>query len=220
LVINGKTGIVKNACLYGACEAIAASRYPMQVDIDEKALDADSVWFALQTGTSDTLQEGARAIQRAEKLGRMPSHTGEDNYLCGITVQFDLTFSKQAWAEAERYHWFQIVSSQSTMHRLANMSMNDACTEYVDDRIMAVMNELQCRFNEDHSRENYLRMIYSCPSGLRLTARITTNFRQLKTILEQRQHHRLPEWREFCEWIQTIPYFKRLCMEENRNDIR
>lgn len=41
--------------------------------------------------------------------------------------------------------------------------------------------------------------------GLRLTARITTNYRQLKTIYQQRKNHRLPEWRAFCAWIETLP---------------
>ena len=37
-------------------------------------------------------------------------------------------------------------------------------------------------------------------------ARLTTNYRSLKTIYSQRKNHRLPEWREFCEWIETLPY--------------
>ena len=43
------------------------------------------------------------------------------------------------------------------------------------------------------------------PSGLELTARMTTNYRQLKTIYAQRKNHRLPEWRRFCEWIEDLP---------------
>ena len=35
---------------------------------------------------------------------------------------------------------------------------------------------------------------------------MTTNYRQLKTIYCQRRTHRLPEWRVFCEWIETLPY--------------
>jgi hypothetical protein len=45
---------------------------------------------------------------------------------------------------------------------------------------------------------------------------MTTNYRQLKTIYHQRKNHRLPEWREFCEWILTLPLFKALCIKEPR----
>ena len=41
---------------------------------------------------------------------------------------------------------------------------------------------------------------------IRLTASMTTNYRQLKTIYAQRRHHRLPEWQAFCDWIETLPY--------------
>mgnify|MGYP002519675587 CR=1 FL=1 len=53
--------------------------------------------------------------------------------------------------------------------------------------------------------EKYLEILYSNPAGFKLTARMTTNYRQLKTIYAQRKNHRLPEWRAFCEWIETLP---------------
>ena len=53
--------------------------------------------------------------------------------------------------------------------------------------------------------EKYLEILYSNPAGFKLTARMTTNYRQLKTIYAQRRTHRLPEWRAFCEWIETLP---------------
>ena len=63
--------------------------------------------------------------------------------------------------------------------------------------------------------ELYLEILYSNPAGFTLTARMTTNYRCLKNIWRQRRHHRLPEWREFCKWIETLPYAKELiCYEE------
>jgi hypothetical protein len=34
----------------------------------------------------------------------------------------------------------------------------------------------------------------------------------LKTIYYQRKNHKLPEWREFCQWIEELPYFKDLVL--------
>ena len=59
--------------------------------------------------------------------------------------------------------------------------------------------------NEEAIKEQYLRVLYSNPCGFKLTAGMTTNYRQLKTIYNQRKTHRLPEWRAFCEWIHTLP---------------
>ena len=72
------------------------------------------------------------------------------------------------------------------------------------------MKELVAKYNDDPTPDNYLRVLYTNPCGFRLTAGMTTNYRQLKTIYQQRKAHRLPEWRTFCGWALTLPYFKSL----------
>ena len=73
------------------------------------------------------------------------------------------------------------------------------------------MKELVCLYNDDPSPENYLRVLYSNPNGFTYTMRIDTNYRQLKTMYAQRLTHRLPEWRELCEWIETLPEAWLIC---------
>ena len=68
------------------------------------------------------------------------------------------------------------------------------------------MKELVQEYNECPTPENYLRVLYSNPCGFKLTAGMTTNSRQLKTIYAQRKNHRLPEWVAFCKWIESLPY--------------
>ena len=67
-------------------------------------------------------------------------------------------------------------------------------------------NILLNEYNKNPCKENKLYLLYNCPVGLQLTARMTTNYRQFKTIYKQRKNHTLPEWREFCKWIETLPY--------------
>lgn len=62
----------------------------------------------------------------------------------------------------------------------------------------------------DIAKRKYLEILYSNPAGFTLTARMTTNYRCLRNIYMQRKDHRLPEWRAFCEWIETLPYAKEL----------
>lgn len=177
--------IVSNTRVYGFDESIKASKYPMA------------------TNTEDCTVE---ITERQKVLASSPKGEGHDNFLCGIIVQFDLTFTVKAWTEAERYHFFDIVSSQSTMHRISKFDLDEQYISYVDERIIAIMNELKDRYNETKEPEDYLRLLYSNPCGFKLTAAMTTNYRQLKTIYSQRRFHRLPEWREFCEWVESLPH--------------
>ena len=179
--------------VYGLQDSIKASKYPMSVDVEECTDDI---------------------TPRTRKLGSCETGTGHDQFLTGCIVQFDLTFSIKAWVEAERYHFFDFVSSQSTMHRIANLDPNEQCTEYVDEEIIKLLERKIAAYKADPTPENYLYILYNVPTGFELTARMTTNFRQLKTIYHQRKNHRLPEWREFCKWIDTLPSFKELVLNE------
>ena len=65
------------------------------------------------------------------------------------------------------------------------------------------------------AKEKYLEILYNVPSGFELTARISTNYCQLKTVISQRKNHRLPEWREFCEHMtENLPRFKEIVLGE------
>lgn len=191
--------IVNNVKIYGLEDSIKAAKYPMSVDID---------------ALTDEMTPGIH------KLGMAPRGSGHDNFLKGIIVQFDLTFTNKVWPEAERYHWFDFVSSQSTMHRISKFDLNKAYIHYVDNRVIQVVKEKVERYNrlvamrpqptlpeyEEEIMEAYLAILYNNPAGFKLTARMTTNYQQLKTIYGQRKTHRLPEWRVFCSWLETLPY--------------
>ena len=176
---------VNNWKVYGLPESVKASKYPMAVSTDSCT---------------------AVMTEKTYALAQCPLGTGHDQFLTGIVVQFDLTLSIKCWTEAQRYHFLDFVSSQSTMHRITKFDIAEQCNEYVDPRIIEVCNELVCEYNENPTPEKYLAVLYNIPTGFRLTARMTTNYRQLKTIYNQRKNHRLPEWRAFCEWIGKLPY--------------
>ena len=118
------------------------------------------------------------------------------------------------------HHFFDFISSQSTMHRITKFDLDEAYVEYVDDRIITIMKEKIKDYNNNPTSEKYLEILYSNPCGFKLTARMTTNYRQLKTIYSQRKSHRLPEWRDFCKWIETLPYSELITglSKENNNN--
>lgn len=185
--------IISNEKVYGLESSIKRAKYPMSTDIGK-----------LNTDLTDGIK----------KLAQSGRGEGHDQWLTGVVVQFDLTFTVKCWTEAERYHFLDFISSQSTMHRITKFDLDKAYIEYVDPRIVEIMKEKVALYNEmcaaevrdeEAIKEQYLRVLYSNPCGFKLTAGMTTNYRQLKTIYNQRKTHRLPEWRAFCEWVHTLP---------------
>ena len=166
----------------------------------------------------DTSAVNGDITERIIKLAQSGKGEGHDQFMTGIRVAFDLTFTVKAWTEAERYRFLEFVSSQSTMHRIAKFDLSKQYNRYVDPRMIEIMNELKDRYNETQDPEDYLRLLYSNPCGFELTARLTTNYRALKTIYSQRKNHRLPEWREFCKEIEKLPYAKELIVGKNDKD--
>ena len=209
-VVKSCDGLVSDCHVYDLDESVRASKYPMAVDHNKT---------------------NSEITDRTKSLGRTGMGEGHDNFLSGIVVNFDLTITNKMWVEAERYHFFQIVSSQSTMHRISKIGENrNNFDSHVDTRTLSILNEKIAEYNrlsslatpddltirqerEELLKEAYLDILMNVPAGLKLTARISTNYRQLKTIYYQRKNHRLPEWRKFCNWMETeLPHFKELCL--------
>ena len=193
--------LIDNVKIYGLSESIKASKYPMSVD------------------NSNLTDEITPTVA---KLFNAKQGSGHDNALKGIIVQFDLTMTSKMSVELERYHFIDFVSSQSTMHRITKFDLDKAYIKYVDKRVINIMKEKVYAYNdlldhgfkasEDLMKERYLEILYTNPCGFQLTARMTTNYQQLKTMYFQRRSHRLTEWQEFCDWCETLPYFKELCL--------
>lgn len=212
---------VDNVKIYDLEESIIASGYPMRTEAAFRPVED-------------------KDIKRGSNLSKAtigPTGNGaHDQFLTGIRVAFDLTCSNKMWVEAERYRFLEFVSSQSTMHRITKFDIRKQYNEYVDPNIIDIMVKKVEEYNNLLERNEqlkdkislggkaeisktlknkYLEILYSNPAGFELTARLTTNYRCLKNIYKQRKDHRLPEWRQFCKWIETLPYAKEflLCGE-------
>ena len=198
--------MISNVKVYGLEESVMASKYPMAVDVNKVS---------------------SEITNKTKSLASAPKGSGHDNFLKGIIVQFNLKMTPKMSVELERYHFIDFVSSQSTMHRITKFDLDESYIKYVDPRIIKIMKEKIDEYNKidiewkygltpqcveiqrEHNEEmkrRYLEILYSNPCGFQLTARMTTNYQQLKTIYSQRKMHRLPEWTAFCDWIETLPY--------------
>ena len=111
--------------------------------------------------------------------------------LRGIIVWVKITTSLYTWAEIETYRaGHERLASESTMH-----------TE-----------------GKGLSGEELQKVKAEIPSGRKLTKVDYFSYQTLRRIYFQRRNHRLPEWHEFCNFIETLPYAKELITIENVTD--
>lgn len=188
-----------NVRVYDLPESIKASGYPMSLHIQ----DNNDSWDCDIT-TKD--------LERATTSAHNPLSSGHCNFLSGILVSFDIEMPQYLWMQFERYHFKQIVSSQSKMHRITKMDLDDQCNEYVLPQIKAILKDMINQYNANPSQESFQKIISNTPMGLNLTARINTNYLQLATIRNQRHKHPLIEWHYICDWIDSLPKFKELIL--------
>ena len=185
---------IENIRVYDMEESLIASGYPMRTELPERHADDKDIRRGLNL-TKASYGNGAHG-----------------QWLTGVRVAFDLTCTNKMWVEAERYRFLEFVSSQSTMHRITKFDLTNQYNEYVDPRVIDIMKEKVAEYNlledTEEKKKKYLEILYTNPAGFELTARMTTNYRCLLNIYVQRNDHRLPEWREFCQQLLELPMFK------------
>lgn len=187
---------ISNTFVYGLDHAIKASGNPMRTVIDV-------------SGVTE------KDIKRAVNLGNCRQGEGHDNYLKGILVQLDVTAPLYWWKQAQRYHWFDYISSQSTMHCLLKFDIEKQCVSETNKEILGILKKLVDEYNQindddSNKKTKWRELVASLPCGFCLGASMTTNYQQLKTMFNQRKYHKLKEWHTFCEWCLTLPRFSEL----------
>lgn len=230
MIVNGfeVEGVIKvdNVRVYGIEESIIASSYPMKTETFNmnKYICCDGTYEDM-IGEDD--------MKRAKHLGTAIAGSGHDCMDKGIILQFDLQVSEYIWRQLDRYHFIDYVSSQSKMHRILKMDIDKACNKYVSDDNIAELERWINDYNEFEkladfkyielrsgekiafTKENLFKcIIANTPSGIMLTARMTTNYLQLKSIIGQRSQHKMEEWRLLCDYFKTLPLVNEIVIKE------
>ncbi len=164
---------------------------------------------------------------RAIVLGSSKGASGHDNFLKGIIVQFDVKYPQYWTPEAQRYHWLDIVSSQSKMHRLTTAASSDEFysmfNKYVDkesiERVKSYIDYWNGKGLQTGKIEDkyyyFMKALSNLPMGYEMWETLSTNYLQLKTIYNQRKGHKLKEdWGAFIEMCNNLPEFLTLIGRE------
>lgn len=200
---------ISNVKTYGLNESVFASGYPMTNQIKTKMKVIPDEFID-------------KDFKRAKNLGNTKSGSGHDCFLKGIIIQFDLQAPEYFWRQFDRYHFHDYISSQSKMHCITKFDIKTMCNHYVDERIINILkskiesyNLCKERYPENIEllQKQFQEILSNTPMGLELTARITSNYLQEKSIYNQRVNHKLEEWQYYCNWLTTLPMFRELCLE-------
>lgn len=126
-----------------------------------------------------------------------------------------------------------IMNSCSTMHKIAEkeFTLEDFSCEHLNRigtsplwDIINILNISRTLYLEggDYKGEHYCakdkqvwwQMIQLLPSSYNQTRNVMLNYEVLANIYRQRKNHKLDEWREFCKWIETLPYSELITVKK------
>lgn len=156
-----------------------------------------------------------------------------------ITVYVDITAPLYWWKEFDTYKVGTVANSCSTMHKIAakEFTLDDFSHEhmYTDndldgyapdheeqvtihvlEQIVRSLNYAREAYLETNDKDCWWQMIQLLPSSYNQRRTVMLNYEVLANIYPMRKNHKLDEWRDFCEWIKTLPYSELITLEKDK----
>lgn len=155
------------------------------------------------------------------KLMKTLCHAGSDDrkFMRMIFVSVDVTAPIYWWKEYDTYKVGTVANSTSTMHKIHSkeFSRDDFSHDRMSnvalsslDATIAVLEDRRKLYLETKDISYWHDMIQLLPSSYNQMRTCTLNYENLVNIYYARRNHKLQEWREYCKWIETLPYAKEL----------
>ena len=170
--------------------------------------------------TDEYFKSMGKYYRRGRALGQVKTGSGHNCMYKGVSFNMIVEFPLYWLKEYQRYHFTDIISSQSTMHKILEFDLKDMFSDEVDPRCIEVIEDLRNQYNEeidkDKKKEIWRRIINSLPDGFTMSMGITMNYLQALSIINQRKNHKLNEWSEvFVPFLLDLPLLKLLMIKEN-----
>lgn len=176
-------------------------------------------------------------MQRLSNAG-----TEHRKYMRMMPVYVRITAPLYWWKEFDTYKIGTVANSCSTIHKIAEKEFtledfscehlgvfipaekNDGVEDYKNLWIAALeetidyLNVARTFYNRETDPElkkkYWWQMIQLLPSSYNQTRNVMLNYEVLANIYRQRKNHKLDEWREFCKWIETLPYSELITVKK------
>lgn len=161
-------------------------------------------------------------MQRLSKAG-----TDHRKYMRMMPVYVRITAGHTWWAEFDTYKIGTVRNSCSKMHKIHVMGFDKDAFDHegIDEvggvaieafeKVRESLEKLAKMFNETKEKKYWRAIIELLPMGFHLTANVELNYEVLANIYKSRKNHKLDEWREVCEWIESLPYSELITGEND-----
>lgn len=147
-----------------------------------------------------------------------------------IIVYVDITAPLYWWKEFDTYKVGTVANSCSTMHKIHDkeFTLDDFSHEhlivengvnYIDmvgwlQKQIDVLNQWRLTYldvdkspiSAEAQKRYWWQMIQLLPSSYNQKRTVMLNYEVLAGIYPMRKNHKLDEWREFCQWIEGLPW--------------
>ncbi len=207
-----------------------------------KAYEMAMKWLSengiLNTDVDEDISEYAYIGPKDMRLARSLILGGSEHrkFLRQIFVTIDITAPLYWWKEMDTYKVSTVANSCSTMHKLANCPIDydnfemDDFEEDIEpyegnplnpgtsiktiwDNLIADCENLRRRYNETKDIKYWKELVRLLPESWLQKRTWTADYETLRSIYHQRKNHKLTEWHQFCEFLETLPYAKELIIE-------
>lgn len=150
-------------------------------------------------------------MKRLAKAG-----TDHRKFMRMIVVYVDITAPLYWWKEADTYKVGTVRNSCSTMHKITEkeFTLDDFSHEHLLESgfnncllyVIQCLNTWREKYLETKDKNYWWQIIQLLPSSYNQKATLMLNYEVLANMYHSRKNHKLDEWREFCKWIETLPY--------------
>lgn len=166
------------------------------------------------------------------KLMQTLADAGDDHgkFLRMITVSCDITAPLYWWKEYDTYKIGTVADSCSTMHKIhaKEFELSDFSHEHLDPlwleglkNTISLLNS--ARYDYIHYKELgaipqknfWWQMIQLLPTSYNQRRTVLLNYQVLKHMYHARKNHKLDEWHDFCDWIESLPYNELIVGKEH-----
>lgn len=154
-----------------------------------------------------------------------------------IMVYLDITAPLYWWKEFDTYKVGTVANSCSTMHKIQakefsyadfsyehllgyeELNWGDTVPLVVLDSVIHALNVYRKKYLETKDKKYWWQMIQLLPSSYNQKRTVLLNYEVLVGIYRWRKEHKLDEWREFCQWIEQLPYSEIItCGKEDSDE--
>lgn len=141
--------------------------------------------------------------------------TDHSKFMRMINVTCDITAPMYWWSEYDTYKVGTVRNSCSKMHTITNkeFELDDFSHDHLDtwgtnwlEQIIDVLNVGLGSYLHSHDKDDWWQIIQLLPSSYNQRATVQLNYAVLRNMYHARKNHKLDEWRDFCRWIESLPY--------------